>query len=644
MPWTLQQYEDLQKIIDTAIKKITKNGVQFPTDLLYAEHGLNFEDLTTTVQRAKMAVMARATSNQRGRGIINCLVARAFQYAGTVCQANTKHVLREQHWTDSTWLRSVIEWNARHGTVLETTGVRAQWWDLPPHEAARERGLVMSNSAKRRLIQLGVATAAEIPADFTELRELATPNATVQIRRGQCWTNEKFASSGEVFEIVRVDKDEVTCQRWRTVTKDEVRVGSSLFYTQDDSLVGADVNACGGARFTTSTFLAAFENGTLVTTEQETHGGKRGTPVNLCVVFAMEQRQLRKLRDPPTVETTTWPAGSVVYTDGSYARHGSILEWARGKPQVQAAAGIYVRTPGSEPDIRVRIPYGVKATSSFTTEAVALAAALSKAHSSSHIHTDSEACLKLLQAQPAKRTRTCAEADILRCSEDVHGRLHKVKSHAEKRKPQHEWTLDERGNIQADHTAAGKDAGGIIETWTGSQMRAILEREKICVWTHNDEILFDPRQLEKRRRIDRYTQRRDEFRALATPKRQPRWTMTTTALGRDMWRKAAARDIGTWARSVRILYEKHCDGENLIKWTGDSEDCVCKYCGRPTGIQHAILHCTKPEVLRLRNRARSDCLQQINAVRKRHSGLGDFINHIEEAVRSTEDTSIWTGA
>jgi hypothetical protein len=72
--------------------------------------------------------------------------------------------------------------------------------------------------------------------------------------------------------------------------------GSRLYYTMDDALVGADVFACGGARFSMEAFMTTFRHGLLLTIISEVCDERVIPPVNRCTVFAIEQRELVKLK------------------------------------------------------------------------------------------------------------------------------------------------------------------------------------------------------------------------------------------------------------------------------------------------------------------------------------------------------------
>jgi hypothetical protein len=82
MPWSVERYLGIQKILDTAYKRASKNGRQFPTALLYIKDGLGQQDLRYLVQKTKMAMATRLLLHPDSKHVVESLIARSFRYAG----------------------------------------------------------------------------------------------------------------------------------------------------------------------------------------------------------------------------------------------------------------------------------------------------------------------------------------------------------------------------------------------------------------------------------------------------------------------------------------------------------------------------------------------------------------------------------
>jgi hypothetical protein len=156
MPWSIERYTEIQKTVDAAIKRITKNGRQFPTDLLYVKAGLGQADLTYLVQKAKMATATRLLMQPTSKHVVESLLTRAFRYAGQPTIPNVRHRLRELNWMGHTWYRSVIEWNALNDVQPELIGHSVDCAHLSPFDAIAAQGRSLAPHEVREIQELGI--------------------------------------------------------------------------------------------------------------------------------------------------------------------------------------------------------------------------------------------------------------------------------------------------------------------------------------------------------------------------------------------------------------------------------------------------------------------------------------------------------
>jgi hypothetical protein len=70
-----------------------------------------------------------------------------------------------------------------------------------------------------------------------------------------------------------------------------------------------------------------------------------------------------------------------------------------------------------------------------------------------------------------------------------------------------------------------------------------------------------------------------------------------------MWAKTVGKSSGSWARAVRIIWDKHATGENRRKWKQTDEIPKCELCLCATSQRHTITVCGKAGLRGIRSRA-----------------------------------------
>jgi len=312
-----------------------------------------------------------------------------------------------------------------------------------------------------------------------------------------------------------------------------------------------------------------------------------------------------------------------VYTDGTYNSSGTMEEWAQGRQQESAAAGVVILSEQQALGFRIT---DVAMSSAYDAETVAIAVAGRLAPGAT-IHTDCKAA----QDSTRKEDHRTGITHLMRIGLQ-RGEVEKVRAHAERRKHKRDWTRDEEGNIMADAVAGGR----ICET--GLQEGQIDIERAISVvfplvWRDDQgRTSFDT----KSRRSLRYTSARDKWRQAATPPRPPRWEGTTARLGAAMWGKQEC----SWAQAVRIMWDKNVTGENEHKWRC-KEIARCSVCGAITSQRHTIIECQRPGASAIRKQA-------LDKVRREGDKNGN--NLVGKTIRAVlslsehEDAhTLWTG-
>ena len=282
------------------------------------------------------------------------------------------------------------------------------------------------------------------------------------------------------------------------------------------------------------------------------------------------------------------------YTDGTFTAEGTLEQWATGQEQTIAAAGVYVS--GSE-EKRYRLADGIALDTAHAAETLALAIGMRGARGHA-IHSD---CAAAIAAWSGRRKYRGIK-QVNRLAGEGFGDVCKVKAHAERTKPREEWTKEEEGNVIADAVAAGReeDAGGEVTNVPADTLRDLLSDVSPFLWIDkNDRVTYE---VKKTRRMPKYLRERDQSRAAATPARAPRWEGTTCHLASSMWKQEGK--ASSWARAVRIMWDKHLTGENETKWNMAVTH-TCELCGVPTNQTHLLTERRRPGMDKVRTEARN---------------------------------------
>jgi hypothetical protein len=383
---------------------------------------------------------------------------------------------------------------------------------------------------------------------------------------------------------------------------------------------------------TVEDLMTELRDAYLVVTSNDRHLKRNGEAMNEVTVYELRPRRVAAPLQPYDTLRGIWDKGSVLFTDGSLSKEGTLLQWASGIETVSAAAGVYV---AASEELCLRMAEGVDLPTAHAAETLALAVAVRGA-AGHDIHSD---CAAALAAWGRKRKWT-GILQINKIARDGEGTLHKVKAHAERTKPRCDWTPEELGNVIADATAAG-DAGRAGKTIThisATAMRELFEDVNHFLWyNRGGKIVFDGASPQ---RMLTYLHTRDHVRALAEPPRPPRWQQTTYCLASKMWATQGKEGIGSWARAVRIMWDKHLSGENEAKW-GMQVTRMCDLCGVPSSQKHLVGECRRHGMDEVRARALRKVRNE--AVKYGVSLVGRTLSAIVETTDHPEGHTIWTG-
>jgi hypothetical protein len=640
MAWTLEEYRAMDQCVSAAYRAATKNLATFPTELLYVSKqlgGLGLPRLSDAVQREKQAMLWR--SRRRETSTIGGLMHRAFTMTGQATIPGIRTRLYAEHWLGSCWARSVVEWTQRQGVWLEARGAEADDQEKSIIETAKDRGIKLQEDTVRDMAALGVSMGTEIHEGMLggALGNLVVDGA-ICLRAGQTWTTEMDAANGILWEVVAVSHRTAEVIPW--IAFSVIAVGTAVRCGEEDMAWGAGVPDGRRGRWRVEDFtnMLAASGARHVLMSPDKHTRMRGRAVNEALVLSCKDATVYAMGEPWRDSGQPWEAGATIYTDGSYTAKGTLMERATGDETRNGYAGIYVDGMQQR---RYRLCGGVEHESAYTTELLALTIAkrLARGHD---IVTDSQAAIDTVQRYEEGRTAKAA-ANMLSAASIGAARIVKIRAHIERQETDEtKWSPNARGNHRADRTADGdrQGAGGdIVELDDDDIVRHLTDGMEF-VWIAQGRVAYDTGKRAEKLQLNQYLAARDEYRAQRGE--QPRWSGTTAGLAASMWRGVADCSTGTWARAVRIIWDKHATGTNLLKWGQTQDVPVCDACGCATGQKHVISDCRKIGLAEARKRVRQKFRAKA-AEFPRQSRAGEFFSAAVSLLDHAEAHTLWTG-
>lgn len=228
--WPLKWYQDIDKMIQAAYRRILKHMRSAPTAILYMTDGLGagLDDVTRLSQSAKMAMLDRLDKGtERDRVSGGGALARAAQEVGS-------RVIPHQEtpiWIAKGSTRGRIYWVT---SLLEYLKTLDRHIVIGGREPDLQNRLIIDYLAVQgrcteivtKLNGMGIATVGELVMEGdgqSELTDIASSigillvaRGPLQICRGQIWTTFRDRTKGICYEIMGFVRDGMEVVRWRT--------------------------------------------------------------------------------------------------------------------------------------------------------------------------------------------------------------------------------------------------------------------------------------------------------------------------------------------------------------------------------------------------------------------------------------------
>jgi exonuclease III len=618
MAWPLVTFTKLERKFSQCFRTITKNLLTFPTALLYisVEHGgLGCPSLVDAVHRAKFSLAMRGLGAEVTRHSMSGLLARGITYMGNPVRPNIRVCASGTNWTDSCWARSLLEWTRKAKVNLVAEGAWMAGGEMGIMEWTEANGQVVPDHDFRSMMCHGEATLHDLQLDDVE--------TAVFLRVGQCWATAAQCEAGHLMEILVLDKEWVDYILWHT-SGVVLSVGVVIELDVEEFSIGAGTRTSHAVPHVDFVQHLNDASAVQVFTSGDSHS-KIGRVHNVATVLRLMRRSAHFPCQFVREESTFWGAEAIV---GVCRGHAEPRSLERSAADLENSAGALVVQEGNT--LTTLVVGGEYRSKDQVEQMTTILACFGASH---HIVYPSS---------------TKSERELWRVAS---GRGLKALS---------SWNLmglvgHNKTIVTKKERAVGGDTKNVVDVEVArvqksKTIEAVMAYKEVPVqdqirshleYYWEDEqgrLIYNIEDEVASMRTMEYCFQRDQYRALKA--RLPRWARVPSQLAADMWRTRHL-SLGERARTVRILWDKHWNGENQLK-AGCLTPDICSHCGTTSGQRHTVQDCSHPGVVRLRADAKKAMVtarRQLPVEGKEAKILGI----LEEMMEGDESYSIWTG-
>ena len=681
--WSLAQCRALDVPVEALYRIITKNMASFPALLLYIPTqfgGLGLPRLSDQLQHEKWQMLHRLLRSDPGtQAAAWYFIESTIQAAGLTMPPGAAAIVSTET-PRPTFLRSMIEWGTESGLTLWSGGRRDRVSspDIPLCDLYAESH-IFTKALRARMIETGCLTVGDLrqwtpdgwvwrdphpilPQDFMSgsTEDRTTIPDPVRLRQGQCWTTETG-----IADIIACSQHMVQVTNWRPMTT--LRVFQQVSQALTTTHTPQEFLAKLGPR-PARVFLGPPKNSSRQIL---------GMLPNLPPLYTCPADPF--LQAFNAIQELPWSGPPLIYTDGSFARTGSLWQTVFGSPAEtthRGGGGIVLIDPSpnwtTAPIVLIQLDdrekNALQAQSVFPYELASIILGLSICSHfgyHTHIYTDSKSSMDSL-LKPRKRVDSAREyypliaagKSLLRSTRTT---LHKIAAHPERQEPNHHrWDRHQWGNVFADRIAGGQSLHPIPHGWNPSDVKRFtvpawrLLQHTMCymplVWVEravDTPLVLPPLTAVRLATFNRYLQEREDWSA--------RGGRFTTWFDTSPWVGATAAKLSSLptsmaASSVRSIWNKLWIGTNRTKTaelTPTQTDFLasCEFCGAADQNEdHLLRHCPAPSFTAIRTKLYADLAHRIGSYPVSPTPCRQFARAIRDlALRHPAGTSIWTG-
>ncbi len=314
-----------------------------------------------------------------------------------------------------------------------------------------------------------------------------------------------------------------------------------------------------------------------------------------------------------------------IYTDGSHTITSSMPDTLfLGSTTSRCGASIIITSAQpnwmTQPILPIHITNTLteSLTSAYPLELLAIAAAISLV-SNSNIYTDCKSAVALFNSCKLNDYVNKDYFSIIQYIHDQlllsHNTLHWTRSHPELRhRNPSSWTRHDKGNYLADKYASKPSYSDPIYTLLPSKhitTSEIMIQFSTLNWTwsmNSVPILYAPLHYFMHHHHSSYISNRDSN---AISSSSIPWKTRHTSYGSALLNTSKS-DIITTARSCRLLYDLYQHGRNRAKHSPHLS--LCSGCHQPDSLKHILLHCTHQQQTCTRHSLQTDVIKMASTL------------------------------
>jgi hypothetical protein len=632
--WTLEEYEEIDKVIARGIRGMAKLPASFPTHLIYASRevgGMGYDRISSLAQSRKQSIVARYSQDKGASGrALQGLICRAFRAQGDVPEWLVSSVMKNWR-TDMavTWATSLCQWLHKAGSHLALAGDKPRCVETQIPAGLyplRERWGVITIAEVKMEGDTPPILPNEMQEEYEDLS--AIPASPIPARVGQVWSEP--GEQGEVWEILGEREDQLDCMRWRRVIQGEVTHLVSGRGVEDYS------RGCGGCTLVDRSRFAA--DGCRLIRNSPDKIGRDGVNRSefLGEVFrTMEQFNFNA--SPEVNDTFAAWAGEAddVYLDGRLSPAVRVADWMRGQAHRTGILS-WVRNKGGKWDYMIAKLGCTRADSDEELRllAAAVLGANLKGEAEPRVWMQGTGLVRGIKRAKGRYDKAWITHGALRAHR--WDQLRADTASTAKEEPEGAA----KGGWLARRIALGGQTGKTCSGELTEREIGIIVRGHSWIGVEDlagSLLLSCPLRRLAEKEMNTYLRERDDYRKARGA--GPRWVGSGVGLAGAIWKQE-----GWQASTLRVKggFEKFWSGRN--RHLHDQQEGICELCEEEVEtVDHIIWRCKEPTM----TEAREQVMAEVEAASGKFPAMSKIPTQIaerwQEAAGRGRARQCWTG-
>ena len=648
-PWTIREYEALDKLLRPLFRSITKNLQTFPNQLIHMARplGLGFTSISDFINERKKSKLDRLLhGSAMDKAVMESLLKRAAEELGATATRG--------HWTilqvseNVTPLRTY--WATSLLQYLQSLNIYAAFTGNKPNPAnTLVSNLPMLTIEKSEILPFlcsrGIATLGEYYMEHDTIEQVHPTIAThwkpslcaktspLQLRTGQIWSSTTLMNQGRAFEIMGfTDNEQIEIVEWNTRTKSRLEIGKRVYQEQINNL--STLRGAGAIRALSREQVQSFTHLITLSPEAASNKGIHSIVEGIRTRSMSDTPRPNNAPPPRNLELETWLVDAQsIYIQVQRKDERTFSEWIRTVSEGYYRVGIskYNESTGWEygfceiPIVDIR-PLSV--------ELLVLLMIIQASTTTTTIHTSTKAAYNAYIRSQSKKWIATDESPIITAMAKYKRTLQPP---CRKTEPSHN-DIDTIGRKLAKEIASAKYKNiqphkHLIKEWNLSMIQDVITCHNSVVLTRNGQLFMgSTRMVRQTRRLEQYTSERDEWR---NKRGAPaKWRNTSLRLAAECI--TGITKVSQHARELRAIWDKYLFNNKRMDYGIDAlqdDDNTCKWCNNIDSLSHIINHCkATTQIQQIRQKATRDAqllISQCDDHKPFQSLITDFNNLIK---------------